>query len=61
MPQDARNGIALETDGRVHTLTLRVTADGPEDGLRAPVRVRLAPHRVNLGDWYREGLEAFAG
>ena len=61
MPQDARNGIALETDGRVHTLTLRVTADGPEDGLRSPVRVRLAPHRVNLGDWYREGLEAFAG
>lgn len=55
------DGVTLEADGRTHILTLCMTVAGAQEGLHAPVRVRLAPHRVNLGDWYREGLESFSG
>ncbi len=59
--QPSNSAIALDVDGMTHTLTLCVKVTNHYDGLKSPIRVHVVPHRVNLGDWYREGLIAYSG
>ncbi len=44
-----------------HMLTIQVRADSASCGLKRPVRVRMAPYRMNLTDWQLLGLSWYSG
>ncbi|MDR0554283.1 MAG: hypothetical protein LBG76_05745 [Treponema sp.] len=52
---------AVANDGRAHHLDITVRAEGPEDGLTAPVTVSVEPFTAPLADWRLYGYPWFSG